>query len=327
MGLKTWVRNRLVFPPPEPECSPASVATQEASDASWIYTYRGHSDDELAILHRNARACPPSPDHLTDFIGGLTHERALWGAVKHLKGTVSGAPIPADHHAEAIEWIGLLKCVESCRDRFIAMELGAGWGPWIVSGGVAARNAGISDIRLTGVEADPGRFELMRSHLADNDFDPDLHSLLQAAVGPEPGNATWPRIPDPVEAGGARPNREGNEADRAYIDPSDTIEVEILSFADLLAAEPQWDLVHIDIQGWETEVCASAKESLNGRVRWLIVGTHSRVLDGSMMDLMWSMGWHLENEKPSMFRFDPNAGSIETMTTLDGAQVWRNPAL
>lgn len=319
-------RQRPAAPAPAPEPPPATT-TPTASH--WLHLYPGHDDGELAILHRHARHdLAAEPDYLVDFIGTRTHCDVLWHAVRHLSGSVAGLPVPADHHAETIEWVGLLKCVESCRSRFVAMELGAGWGPWIVAGGVAARNAGIGDIRLTGVEADPGRFALMLRHLADNGFDPDAHTLLQAAVGAESGHAHWPALDEPTEGGGARPTREGNAADIAYSGgQAGGIDVEIVAFRDLLGREQVWDLVHIDIQGWEAEVCESARDMLCERVRWLIVGTHSRALDGRMIEIMWSLGWRLENEKPTMFTHRPDAASLEMMTTVDGSQVWRNPAL
>lgn len=291
-----------------------------------LHLFPGYTSSDLEILQRHA--CDnlvAEPGYVIDFIGGRTHESILWSAVRHLAGTVGGLPVPADYHAETIEWVGLLKSIESCRGRFVAMELGAGWGPWITAGAIAARNAGITEIRLTGVEADPGRFDLMRRHLADNGFDPDSQMLIRAAVGAERGHAKWPVISLPAEAGGARPTRGGNTGDIAYSGIRAGIDVEIVAFRDLLAREAVWDLLHIDIQGWEVEVCESAREMLCERVKWLVVGTHSRALDGQMVELMWQLGWQLENEKPTIFIFRPGTESLELMTTVDGCQVWRNP--
>ena len=48
------------------------------------------------------------------------------------------------------------------------IELGAGWGKWIVSGAVAARRCGIDSL-VIGVEAEPEHYKWMREHLVDND--------------------------------------------------------------------------------------------------------------------------------------------------------------
>jgi FkbM family methyltransferase len=297
-------------------------------------TYAGYSGADLWVFDLFAHARPqPAPGFATDFLGTRTRTSSLWDSVRSFDGQVMGRPVPHDLF-EAIEWVGLLKAVASARDgRFTAMELGAGWGPWLVAGARAAHLRGLHDVRLLGVEADPGRFALMRQHFVDNDLDPDAHSLICAAVGVEKGHARWPRIADPANAGGARPVREAegtlDQGDEAYMRGAmdDFIDVDIVPLADLLAREPVWDLVHIDVQGWEATLCAGCVEPLNTRARWLVIGTHSRAIDGRVIEILHGAGWVLENEKPTRFVFDAAQSSLELMTDVDGVQVWRNPRL
>jgi FkbM family methyltransferase len=207
------------------------------------------------------------------------------------------------------------------------MDVGAGREPWIVAGAVAARNTGIADVRLTAVEADPSRFRLLRRHFADNGFDPDAHSLIQAVVGPEDGPGYWRAVAEPASASGASVTPDGDVNDDVTHGggaPGD-VEVNTIAFRDLLQRERQWDLVHINIRGREAEVCESCRDILSERVRWLIVATHSRVLDGRVIELMWSLGWHLENERPPQFVYSQSASSLVRMNTVDGTQVWSNP--
>jgi hypothetical protein len=96
---------------------------------------------------------------------------------------------------------------------------------------------------------------------------------------------------------------------------------------DVVLREPSWDLVHIDVQGDEVEICRSCIDELNSRVRRVIAATHSRKLDGDFLELMFRAGWYLEHEKPAKFAFMPNRTALEAMTTIDGTQVWRNPRL
>jgi hypothetical protein len=70
---------------------------------------------------------------------------------------------------------------------------------------------------------------------------------------------------------------------------------------DLIMKESRWDLIHIDVQGDEVDICRSCIDELSARVRWIVVGTHSRKIDGDLLDLMWRAGWMLEHEKPSKF--------------------------
>ncbi|WP_171892259.1 class I SAM-dependent methyltransferase [Mesorhizobium erdmanii] len=295
--------------------------------------YAGYTAADLWVfdLFKDVRPVP-KPGFVTDFLGTRTRTTSLWNIARQFDGQVFGRPVPHDLF-EAVEWIGLLKAVASARNGFAMMELGAGWGPWLVAGAVACSHLGIKDINLLGVEADPGRLELMRQHFIDNNLDPDAHSLLRAAVGTQAGHARWPRISDAANAGGGRPirdnNGEVNKDDADYIPHAvdDYIDVDILPLRDLLTRRPVWDLVHIDVQGWEAELVSNAVETLNERAKWLVIGTHSRLLDGVLIGTLHRAGWVLENEKPTRFTFDAGKDSLELMAEVDGAQIWRNPRL
>jgi FkbM family methyltransferase len=287
-----------------------------------LQLYPGHTQAELGLIREYFRLDPtPEPGFITDRLGVRTDVAALWDDARTLAGTVLPPPLEADFHAEAIEWIGLLKSVSGASGRFAAMELGAGWGPWLVAGAAAARLRGIDAVRLLGVEADPVHFDAMRAHLRNNGLDPDQHRLHCAAVGVTAGTARWPRVADARNEWGGRP------VDAAAPSDAEMMQVEVIPIARLLEAEPVWDLVHIDVQGAEAELCRAAIGLLCGRVRWLIIGTHSRIIEGELMALLHGAGWALENEKPCRFSYSAKAASAEAMTTLDGTQVWRNPLL
>jgi len=265
------------------------------------------------------------PGFLVDFLGSRIRTTSVWKEARTLDGQLIDIPVPADFHSEAIEWIGLLKSVRGATDQYVAMELGAGFGPWAVAGGVAARLRGIKDIRLCAVEGDAEHFQFLRQHFVDNDFEPDRHLLLHAAVGMNAGVAQWPIIDDlpASESWGSR--LIGNNGDSVGQRSRRTKEIEVIPVLDLVIREPCWDLIHIDVQGDEVDICRSCIDELNARVRWIIVGTHSRKIEGDLLELMCHAGWLLEHEKPVKFSFVPNSMKLEEMTTVDGTQVWRNP--
>jgi FkbM family methyltransferase len=291
-----------------------------------LQLFPGYSEYDLAIFSEFVNPdAKPEPGFIVDFLGSRIRATSVWKDARNLAGQLLDIPVPADFHAETIEWIGLLKAVRSARNRYVAMELGAGFGPWIVAGGVAARRRGIKSIRLYAVEGDPQHFRFLTQHFADNRFEPDQHVLIRAAVGATDGLATWPVLDEAAasESWGDRPIRStGDYAGRSL---SDTQPVPVVAMRDLVVREPLWDLIHIDIQGDEVAVCGSCVEELSARVKWLIVGTHSRKIDGDLLELMCSAGWLLEHEKPAKFTFFSNPATLEAMTTLDGTQVWRNP--
>jgi FkbM family methyltransferase len=299
--------------------------------------FRGYDDRELEILSSfaNPRASP-QPGFVVDFIGGRIRTSHLRRSARKLDGQLTPVPTPGDTRTDLVEWIGVLKSVRSARGQFVAMELGAGLGPWLVAGALAARSRGIEDIRLCGVEADPTHYALLRQNLDDNDLPAAQHVLLNAAVGVAAGRAKWPVIEEPLEDWGARPLEVAADPhEDCGAEATDyrgrlfarSIEIEIVSMRDLIIREDRWDLVHIDVQGLEHEICGAALSELNARVRLLVVGTHSRLLDGQMIALLYRAGWVLENERPAKFTFDRKAASLESMTHRDGVQVWRNPRL
>ena len=270
--------------------------------APWMHLYPGYTKEDLKIFE--LFPLPPrsgKEGYITDFLGTI-HRTTFVKRNASLSGSVLGYPIPCDFHAETIEWLGLLKSAVSARDRYRVLELGAGWGPWLSAGYAAARRCGISDFRLVAVEADPGHASFIVQHLKDNGISELYYEIIQAAVGTTTGMLKWPALDNSSTHYGLRPSKNeealynGQRFDK-YID------VPIATVNDLLCKQTTWDLVHVDIQGHEVEVCQSALKELTARVRWLVIGTHSRKIDGDLMEMFWKTGWALEHEKPSSFCF------------------------
>jgi len=288
--------------------------------------FLGFSEADADILTRlkdpNAKA---QPGFLVDIFGIKTRTANLWPEMQCHDGGFWGVPLPGNWHWEAPEWIGLIRSVLSAGHRYRIMELGAGWGPAVVSGAVLARLKGISDIHVTAVEADPHHFRFLSQHVEDNGLSPANYTLHEAAVGVRNGSAHWPDSPDSATAFGNRPiTKTGDYLGRSF---EKTRKVRILSFTKLLREEPVWDMVHMDIQGTEVAVCRAAIKDLNTRVARICIGTHSRKIDGDIFELFAKHGWVLENEKPTRITFVPNAKTLEAMNSADGVQIWRNPRL
>lgn len=315
-ALRRRVHSLLAPPPP-------------ADPVSELQIYRGYTETDLRVFAPFDIKPLAQPDFVTDFHGGRTRTALLWDGVKHLDGTVQPLPIPADYHAETIEWVGTLRSVLDAKGGFAAMEVGAGLGPWLVAAGVAARLRGLSPIRLAGIEADPARFTSMRQNLSDNGFDPEAQMLIQGAAGATSSIAHWPVRSNSRNDAGLRPLRDGVAEDSAYYEghAGRTMEVRVHALGELLAGEPSWDLLHVDIQGGEGDLCAGTIDAMSKHVRRLVVATHSRILDGAVMATMRGAGWQLEAEKPTRFIPQADVASLERMATHDGTQVWRNPRL
>jgi len=294
-----------------------------------FHTIKGYDENDEQLLKSFVPIIPQPSEgkagFIVDFLGCKT--RIHYSRSTHsLSGRVFGYPVPHDWFSETIEWMGLIKSVLHARERYRILELGAGWAPWLVAGGTLALRQGISDIVLYGVEADPGRCQYARTHLLDNGFNPDSHNIVEAAVGVAAGHTFWPDDSGLEGDYGAAP-LDASGKDYQGREFLKTRKVPVVGIADLLQAEDSWDLVHVDVQGMEAELCGFAVELLNQRARWLVIGTHSRKQDGDLMDLFWQAGWSLEHEKPSHMLFNAQKPSLEGMVVHDGTQVWRNPRL
>lgn len=294
--------------------------------------FGGYTGEDLKIFSKFDRSkVKPSEGFLTEWIGSRVRISMLWSEMKpeQFNNRIMPLPVPCDYHSDAIEWIGTLKAVLAAQGSFSVMELGAGHGPWLAASCAAARSKGISDFHLCGIEADPGRFELLAQNMTDNQLENVDTTLVEGGIGTAEGVAHWPRLPNPKEDAGARPFREGNQKDKEYLANrlDDLIEVKIIALGPLVKKRPIWDLIHIDIQGTEHELCQGYIKDLSDRARYLVIATHTRKIEGDLIDLFLNAGWHLEHEKPSRLSlpFTTQASSNQIFT--DGTQVWRNPRL
>ncbi len=296
-------------------------------DTLRLYSHFGFDESEIPVLERlvdpDAKA---EPGFVTEQYGLRTRVANMWPEIQPFDGVLVGLPMPGNWHWGAGEWLALSRSVLSAEGgRYRVMELGAGWGPACVGGAVMARRHGIADIAMTAVEGDAHHFGFLRQHLIDNGFDPDRHTLLEAAVGVRDGHAEFPETEAAATTYGNRPmDRDGDYLGRPI---AHTRRVKMWSFRKLLRAEPLWDLVHVDVQGGEMDICRSARRELSARVARICLGTHSRKLDGDLFDLFWRLGWVLENEHPTRMVWAQGAKSQEAMNMADGLQVWRNPRL
>jgi hypothetical protein len=155
--------------------------------------YAGYSASEVPLFDLFSRARPSqAPGFVTDFLKTRTRSSSLWDAVRTLDGEVMGRPVPHEVF-EAIELVGLLKAVVSARGgRFAMMELGAGWGRWLVAGAVASRLRNVSGLRLLAGGVRPVRDNFR--------FNRSKDSMIQ--MTDVDGVQVW-RNARPVEASGA----------------------------------------------------------------------------------------------------------------------------
>ena len=268
------------------------------------------------------------PGFWYDFLGVRTRCSYLPDSYALLSGQVEGPPgteRAAVH--DAAEWMGTLRSVLESRANgtFTIVELGAGWGPWLVGAATAAAHVGIQTVHLVGVEGAQSHFNFMLQHFRDNGFEPDVHTLIHGAVGVADGTAHFPIPSDPSGDWGGMADYDGKTGCNAVVGPRDESfeEVRCVALTTLLGQFPRVDLIHCDVQGAEYDVLAAARDAIDARVRRVIVGTHSRRIEGDLLDFFAALGWRLEDE--GVCKLVQPGGHGPIGITRDGYQVWANP--
>ena len=280
--------------------------------------------DAEEVIRRHAVPDPqPREGHYVNFLGVAIDPAFYPNILAGHGGKVEGLPLPANWHADMAEWGACLRAVDLAREKFVVVELGCGWGCWLNNTGAAARRAGLR-VRLLGVEGDRGHIGFAEAATATNGFDArdvTLHHGIAAASG---GVALFPRQ-----------NRAGETWDLAPRFGATAPEVEralasgkweaapMLPLSAIAGDEARIDLLHVDIQGGEDDLVDGAIDFIRERVAYLVVGTHSRQIEGRIMDRLGRAGFVLEIERPAFLA----ARNLLDGVAVDGVQGWRNPAL
>ncbi len=240
-------------------------------------------------------------------------------------------PLPDDgFHAEGVEYAALLDAFDNrkAKCRFTAVEVGSGWGPWIGLAGVLANTHGADALCLIGAEASAERYALMCRHLERNGLTSESGRMIKTfhgAIWTHDGEVQFPdsNVEDmgpAVNAHGATTDYRGHRVT--------TVSTPCVRLSTLCEGAGLIDFLHIDVQGSELDLLHNDAEWLGHNVRAMMVATHSRVIEGGIMDLLGEEGWVLKREKPCRFQMDDNPReNWEGLTQADGSQHWINPNL
>jgi FkbM family methyltransferase len=246
---------------------------------------------------------------------------------------------------EYFEWIDLMEAAVRAKGRFTMIELGAGFGRWLVRGAFAVRLLNSLPCVLIGIEAEPQHYRWMLRHFADNGISPSKHLLVNAAVSDTNGDVwfmvgkseSWygQRIALPYEVGrrpgGAmrrlvelvtfsqkRTTVPGTTGESSY----DLERVRSVTLNGLLDPLDVVDLVDLDVQGAELQVLSSASEQMSAKVKRVHIGTHGSDLETGLRNLFKGLGWKNVFDYSCSHAHDTEYGAIKF---IDGVQSWMNP--
>ena len=249
------------------------------------------------------------------------------------------------------EWIDLLESVEEAEGGFTMVELGAGYGKWLVRAALALRQRKptISPY-LIGVEAEPTHFKWAKIHFRDNDLDPDEHLLVKAAVAAEDGSALFltghsrewygqSLVPPDWAAPPLRLRRKleaflrfHSRNDEPLWKSAQIARVKTISLRSLLQPLRYVNFIYADVQGAEYDVIKAASEEVDEKVKRIHIQTHDEKTAGAMgknvekglREVFNSMGWAIIRDYPAKSKAQTPYGDI---SFDDGIQTWVNSKL
>lgn len=284
----------------------------------WHYNTSFDAED---VIKRYAVDSPPAQEGMVvNFLGVAVDPKIFPPILREKAGTVEPVPLPSNWHADIAEWGAALRSVDLSGARFTMIELGCGWGCWMNNMGAAARSTG-REVHVIGVEGDVGHVEFAHEALARNGFAEDQWTIVNGIAAGEEGVALFPKQDHAGGSWGLEPVFGATEQQRDEAVASGKFDIlPMVSLARIAADHERIDLVHIDIQGGEVDVVEACLDTLNDKVAYLVIGTHSRQIEGRLFDLLGDAGWLLEMERPAILSLPPEG----PLTRVDGLQGWRN---
>ncbi|MEA2757764.1 MAG: hypothetical protein QOH65_377 [Methylobacteriaceae bacterium] len=279
-------------------------------------------------LPSSERVATP-PGCWTNFLG--LHTRTdMFPAAENLSGKyVAELPLNGDGvYGPPAEYAALLTAIEAKqadRRSFSAIELGAGWGPWISAAGVVCKRLGFKTINLVGVEAEKAKVARMTEHLTMNGLmQAPVHcKILKGAAWHEDATVFFPKELSIVDYGGAATTREGG-LDYRGID-LETEATSGYSLETICAGLDRVDFAHLDVAGAEWKIADMSREFMSAKFHHIFIGTHSRKIEGNLIQLFYELGWHLLKHDACHYNYDLSKPTVEAMTLSDGCMLFRNP--
>ncbi|MDK9718738.1 MAG: hypothetical protein OEL57_12660 [Trichlorobacter sp.] len=288
-----------------------------------FYFYHSSIGDLTKRIHKYCEQnILPTPGYITNAFGVKINPNFFPHILSGKEG-IEEVPIPANWHADIAEFGSVFRAVDLAKEHFTIIELGCGWGCWLNNAGIVAKRKGLS-VSLVGIEGDLGHIVFAKEALCTNGFEETEFKLYHGVASAHAGTALFPIQSQSGVSWGLEPlfNATDEETDNLVKSGSYSCLPQITLQSALPQRINKIDLLHIDIQGGEIELIPESIDFLNEHVATMFIGTHSRQIEGELIDLLINAGWRLEVERPAVLSIG------KTVSTLvDGVQFWRNPNL
>jgi FkbM family methyltransferase len=271
-----------------------------------------------------------------DYLGSFTRAE-VWAFPKDARAGLDHGRVDSDRFETVSSPLGgdglldllvLLESVVEARGEFTMMDLGAGWGRWLVAAACAARQCENLRVHLIGVEAEPTHYQWMVRHFRDNQIDPAEHDLLEVAVSSTTGEA-WFYVGKPDRWYGQSIIQDDTlTPDPGSVEIAYNNErarrVKTMELDALTAKYRRIDYLQMDVQGVELDVLSRHPGILAEKVKRINIGTHTHAIEQGLRELFSGLGWRCQYDFPM---YGHVKVADRPLRLVDGLQVWLNPAL
>jgi hypothetical protein len=180
------------------------------------------------------------------------------------------------------------------------------------------------NVEVIGVEGDEAHIGFAIEACKVNGLSGEQVRLIHGIAAATDGIALFPRQNIGGHNYGLEPLFGASEEDQERAVKSRKYDrLEMVSLGRVIGKDKKLDLLHVDIQGGEADLLGSCIEVLCQQVAYVVVGTHSREIEGKIFGVMRSAGWRIEIERPAILTLNSAGPSV----MVDGVQGWRNMQL
>lgn len=263
---------------------------------------------------------PVKAGYAVNFVGQLIDVEFLrgfgWAKPKNMV-TRMEWPDYDPFNVETFEWLMILEALLNARNRFTMVELGAGFGRWIVGAACAARlRRPDLKLRLIGVEPQRDHFQWMHKHFVDNGLKPSEHKLIEGAVDLCSGSAYLVDAPDPSGFWGQYLSHDEKHVAQ-HVEGSFSKPVKKVTLSQVLRFEGIIDLIDMDIQDSEKTIVPNNIRLLTKRVRRIHIETHWPETHDICHNALAGAGWQIIHSYSPSQSFETEFGVI----TMPGGGV------
>jgi FkbM family methyltransferase len=227
-------------------------------------------------------------------------------------------PLLSTPEEDLFEWIDVIESVKIAKKKFVMFELGAGYGRWCVNALHALKFYNNVNYEFVAVEAEPTHFKFLKEYFNAFGISESNNCLINAAVSSAEGYAFF-HMGDPNGWYGqflenVKVTFLHRIIERLKFKKDLNIKrkelVKTISLNCILQKYDYVDLIDMDIQSSELDVCINSISEIEKKVKRLHIATHSTIIHTKLVDLLSKRSWKINYSYPPFSKSQSMFGEV-----------------